>query len=105
MSIYFFTIFVRLLYNLVESWQPRLSQPTFLTFLTYLIYLTFPTYLTYLSYLIYLTYLTYLTYLPYLPNLFKTLGTKGVFPSLVRWDRCASTTDACPSLAALVSQY
>ncbi len=41
----FFTIFVRLLLNLVEDWQLLLTQPTFLTYLTY------PTYLTYLTYL------------------------------------------------------
>ncbi len=46
-----FTIFVRL-----QSWQPLLSQPTFLTFLTYL------------------------TYLTYLPNLFKTPG-----PAVFQW--------------------
>ena len=57
----FFTIFVRLLWNLVENWQLLLTQPTFLTFLTYLTYLTYPTYLTYLTHLTYLTYLTYLT--------------------------------------------
>ncbi len=35
-----FTFFVRLLQNLVQSWQPLLSQPTFLTYPTYLTYLT-----------------------------------------------------------------
>ncbi len=60
----FLTFFTkRQLKIVVESWQPLLSQPTFLTFLTYL---TYPTYL---------TYLTYLAYLPYLLNFFKTLGT------------------------------
>jgi hypothetical protein len=45
---------------MVESWQPLLSQPTFLPYLTYL---TYPSYLTYLTYLTYRTYPTYLTYL------------------------------------------
>jgi hypothetical protein len=48
----------------IESWQPLLSQPTYLTYLTY------PTYL---------TYLTYLPYITYLPNLFKTPDTLDCF--------------------------
>ncbi len=50
---------------MVESWQPLLSQPTFLTYLT-----TLPTIPTlFLSYLTYLTYFTYRTSLPTLPTL------------------------------------